>query len=240
MKSSFPIIQSVIENGSLGRMIPINDNECLIIHNSGFGQWLSSDDSEQCSNLEVIGEYAPQYFHLYEVQPKMVEIILQSNPSWNLFLRKRMKGSHNGLDVDVVIPSEFTLIDARELLESQFDKIPQSLYQKFYSNFTLFKEKSRAKVLLNKQNEFCSICYAAAWGDDIAEIDVYTETQYRGLGLGEKVVGSFVNDLKAHSLRANWDCFIDNKGSIALAKKCGFNLNDKYWMLSIFQVDEWV
>jgi RimJ/RimL family protein N-acetyltransferase len=163
--------------------------------------------------------------------------IFNSNPSSNVLLRKRFKGIHQGVVENPQIPEGYILIDASELTSEQFEKIPMELYSKFYNSFESFCERSWAKILLTNQNDFCAFCYAAAWGGDTAEIDVYTETSHRKKGLAELVVSAFVSNLKDYGKIANWDCFLDNFGSRALAKKCGFDLREEYWMISIFKVE---
>jgi RimJ/RimL family protein N-acetyltransferase len=47
---------------------------------------------------------------------------------------------------------------------------------------------------------------------------------------------AFIKSLEDKGKNARWDCFIDNFGSIALAKKCGFELGEDYWFLSIYKI----
>ncbi len=237
MHSTFPIIQSVIEGNSSGKIVRLSDEEILVLHDSGFGQ-IILNASVTLPETGLFGNDLPKYFHLYNIDSAAINGIFNSNPSSNVLLRKRLKGIHQGATGNPQIPVGYHLIDASELTLEQFEKIPLELYDKFYSSFESFRENSWAKILFTNQNDFCACCYAAAWGGDTAEIDVYTETSHRKKGLAECVVSAFVSNLNDHGKIANWDCFLDNFGSRALAKKCGFSLREEYWMVSIFRINE--
>ncbi len=239
MKSTFPIIQSVLEGNTLGKVINLSPQDTLIFHSSGFAELLLTCEMDQIDWVALLGQNVlPQYFHLYDFQPGLIDSILHSSPNWNLLLRKRLKGIHDCEIIPRSLPEQYVMIDARDITEADFNKIPQALYQKFYPDIKSFKEHSWAKILFNQDFEFCAICYAAAWGNATAEIDVYTESQLRGKGFAELVVNAFISELRLHGRCANWDCFLDNFGSVTLAKKCGFNLKQEYWMLSVYKIDE--
>ncbi len=237
MHSTFPIIQSVIEGNSSGKIVRLSGDQILVLHDSGFGQ-IILNANDFLPETGLFGNDLPKYFHLYNIDSLALNGIFSSNPSSNVLLRKRLKGIHLGVAENPQIPFGYNLKDASELTPEQFEKIPTELYSKFYYSFESFRERSWAKILFTNQNEFCACCYAAAWGGDIAEIDVFTETLHRKKGLAELVVSVFVSNLNDHGKIANWDCFLDNFGSRALAKKCGFSLREEYWMVSIFRINE--
>ena len=58
--------------------------------------------------------------------------------------------------------------------------------------------------------------------DGQVEVDVLTQPEYRGKGLGRSVVLAFTARCLESGLKPAWDCFTNNAGSMALARSCGF------------------
>lgn len=55
-----------------------------------------------------------------------------------------------------------------------------------------------------------------------AEIDIVTDSHYRGKGLASIVAEQFIDDCLAAHIQPRWDCDIDNQASINLGTKLGF------------------
>lgn len=55
-----------------------------------------------------------------------------------------------------------------------------------------------------------------------AEIDIVTDSNYRGKGLASIVAEQFINYCLAAQIQPRWDCDVDNQASINLGTKLGF------------------
>ena len=72
------------------------------------------------------------------------------------------------------------------------------------------------------EDEFVSTCNAYHISKKHAEVDVWTNKNYRNKGYATIVVNAFVNRCKNKGLQAQWNADKGNVASIHLAKKCGF------------------
>lgn len=56
-----------------------------------------------------------------------------------------------------------------------------------------------------------------------AEIDITTDSDYRGKGLASMVAEQFLDYCLSHNIQPRWDCDVNNVASINLGNKLGFN-----------------
>lgn len=114
------------------------------------------------------------------------------------------------------------------LIEDKFGVV-----SRFWRNSSDFILKSNAVVVFYG-DEPASICYSAAEANGCMEIDVFTLTEYRNLGLAKLAVIYFVNRCFELSFSPLWDCFINNSGSMMLCKSIGFTaLHEPYPFFTI-------
>jgi RimJ/RimL family protein N-acetyltransferase len=72
------------------------------------------------------------------------------------------------------------------------------------------------------------MCYTAfAWRrhhdiDIDIDIDILTAESHQHKGLGMLVACAFIDHCLKHGLVPNWDCWTNNRPSVALAEKLGF------------------
>ena len=68
--------------------------------------------------------------------------------------------------------------------------------------------------------------YKTDYGDNIASIAIDVHPDYRGQGVGKKLVNDAKKNMdKLKVDRLEWYCEKSNKPSVALAKSCGFNID---------------
>jgi RimJ/RimL family protein N-acetyltransferase len=236
MQSEFPIIQSVIENPHLGYIFPFSGGS-IIQHKSGFCQILPTQAEISKDIIDVISkEVKESYFHFYDVSAELLKSILEQQPNWNIRLRKRKAAIQVGNTEIQTIPEGYTVSSVLQIHPEQIERIPQNIFQSFYNQWEDFKTQSHAQIIWTEDGSFASMCYGAAFGSGLGEVDVFTDEKHRGKGLGECAVQHFIKSLQQEGKTAHWDCFLDNFGSLALAKKCGFEFNKEYWFLSIYKV----
>lgn len=66
-----------------------------------------------------------------------------------------------------------------------------------------------------------------------AEIDIITDSNYRGKGLASVVAEQFIDYCLSENIQPRWDCDVDNSASINLASKLGFINPEKYDVYTI-------
>lgn len=236
MDSKFPIIQSVIDNSENGTTIPFSGGS-IVQHRSGFCQIMANNTAALEEITKIIADKIKEpYLHFYDVSGEWMKNIMDQNPDWNIRLRKRISGVHNTALKTKTLPNGYKMQDVSDLNDLQLQQIPNKLYHAFYSSVSDFKTNSHAKIIWAEDGRFAAMCYAAAFGEGVGEIDVHTEEHHRNKGLGEGAVIAFIKSLQDEGKTARWDCFLDNFGSITLAKKCGFELGQEYWFLSIYKI----
>jgi RimJ/RimL family protein N-acetyltransferase len=124
-------------------------------------------------------------------------------------------GGDAGLDASGVAivhadASHVASIDAAFQVVSRFWRTPDD-----------FAQHARA-VLALVDGQPAALCYAAAVADGKAEIDVLTLPAHRHLGLARSVVRAFNQHCQSQSLLPLWDCFTNNRASMALCQSAGF------------------
>ena len=77
-------------------------------------------------------------------------------------------------------------------------------------------------------NDFVSTCYAAVISDNKAEIDVYTNPNYRKQGFAKKVTEYFLIQCLDKNIEPVWDCYSNNIASVNLAISLGFEKEYSY------------
>ena len=95
-----------------------------------------------------------------------------------------------------------------------------------------FLECGFGYCLLNG-SDIVSVCLSAFMARGEVEIGVSTEQDYRWCGYGSLTAAAMIKYCLDNGLSPNWECFWDNKPSIGLANKLGFeqvgNVPIYYW-----------
>lgn len=124
-----------------------------------------------------------------------------------------------------------------ELRKLTADLLPETeglgpdIASRFWSSAADY-EANGLGVCLIKDKKVVSVCYAAAVVDGLAEVDVVTEPDLRGQGLGYVVAQEFIRECRSRNVAPTWDCFLDNVGSTRLAAKLGFVSTHTYPLYS--------
>ena len=99
--------------------------------------------------------------------------------------------------------------------------IPKEIIKRFWISELDFLKLAHPVVLIYKNN-FASICYSASDFNKNAEIDVFTDPQFRRHKFAEICCQEFIFNILRKGINPNWDAFINNEASINLAGKIGF------------------
>jgi RimJ/RimL family protein N-acetyltransferase len=95
------------------------------------------------------------------------------------------------------------------------------LFSRFWPSEISFNNNSLG-FLIENNSEVVSVCYSCGMYNNIHEIDVFTKETHRDKGLAKIICANFIDYCFKNKLIPNWDCFINNTGSIELSKSLGY------------------
>ena len=106
----------------------------------------------------------------------------------------------------------------------EFDK---QYYDEYWDSVSNFIQNGFGFCVI-ENNQIISEAVSIFRSIDYAEVDIITDSNYRGKGLASIVAVQFIEYCRSHNIQPRWDCDINNNASIQLANKLGFNNPQKY------------
>lgn len=226
---TYPMILAVLEGSQRGQVFAAPDRTAAFVVNGfGFARLIERGDGGPHDNqlaafLAQAGPIRPSYILWYDPPPRW-QARLESFK--NMRVRERLRYDFR--------PERATYVEEREQLPDGFelrildagllckaDKFGLSLDSRFWSSAEDFLTQGMP-VAVVREGEIASLCYAAAVGGGLAEVDVVTDEAFRGAGLGSIAARQFVRGCLRCGITPAWDCFTYNQGSMKLAEKLGF------------------
>jgi len=143
--------------------------------------------------------------------------------SFDLMTYKNRK--RNGIsEYDITIINQNLIEHCLEFDKKYYDEYWDSI-DNFLENGIGFCVKDKERVISEGVSIFKSKNYA--------EIDIITDSNYRGKGLASIVAEQFIDYCLSENIQPCWDCDVDNHASINLASKLGFINPEKYDVYTI-------
>lgn len=240
LRSSFPIVQAVIDGAQQGEIFRSARKDYWVLHKAGFSEvFLNDDDGNELVDFIIENENLPKYFHIYNPPEKLVYVFKTKSETFNVRERDRVqlryKEKQMKIDFLHLLDSQFTL---SEVTDDNFDSLTVfnlDLSYKFWNGKEDFVRNALGVFIKDKHNNPVSLCYAASVADHVGEIDVLTTENYRDKGFAKSVVGSFISNCNNSKIIPNWDCFTDNRPSLALATSLGFTEKRFYSLISVYR-----
>lgn len=125
--------------------------------------------------------------------------------------KKRTSSNKNEYDVAKI--GQLEILHCLEFDSNYYDTYWDST-NNFIQNGIGFCVKDNAQVISESVSIFKSTKFA--------EIDIVTDSNYRGKGLASIVAEQFIDYCLAAHIQPRWDCDVDNRASINLGTKLGF------------------
>ncbi|MEF7493020.1 GNAT family N-acetyltransferase [Lysinibacillus sphaericus] len=100
-------------------------------------------------------------------------------------------------------------------------------YDEYWDSTANFLTNGFGFCLLHKE-QIISEAVSIFTSNEYAEIDIMTDSNFRGQGLASLMATTFINHCLANELKPCWDCDVTNKASIYLGTKLGFTDPLKY------------
>jgi len=110
-------------------------------------------------------------------------------------------------------------------------------YEEYWDSTDNFLEKGFG-FCLQHENKIISEAVSIFKSHQFAEIDIITDSNYRGKGLASFIAEKFIDDCLLKDLKPCWDCDIDNNGSYHLGVKLGFTNPVKYTVFYKSTIDK--
>jgi hypothetical protein len=236
LKTGFPITQAVVDGSQAGSIYHYMDNY-FVIHKSDFCSFIQRNECDRELISLFKQDEIPKYFHIYDVSEGLIETIRKES-EFNYKIRGRMQFSF--LESHPVQIDFLAGFHSEQINDLNFELLAQfnlDLGNRYWRNKTEFINSANGVVIMDNQNRAVGICYAAAIGDNKAEVDVLTIENSRGKGIAKLAVSNFINNCIKQSIIPNWDCFEDNFASVKTAEQFSFRLEKRYKLMSIFKKD---
>lgn len=100
----------------------------------------------------------------------------------------------------------------------EFDK---KYYDEYWGSISNFLENGIGFCVKDKE-KVISEAVSIFKSNDYAEIDIITDSSYRGKGLASIVAEQFIDYCLSKNIQPRWECDVDNSASIKLGSKLGF------------------
>ncbi|KQL37197.1 GNAT family N-acetyltransferase [Psychrobacillus sp. FJAT-21963] len=138
--------------------------------------------------------------------------------SYDLVAYKNRKRSVNS-EYDVTKINQYLIEHCLEFDKKYYEEYWDST-ENFLQNGIGFCVKDGERIIGEVVSIFKSSNYA--------EVDIITDSNYRGKGLASIVAEQFIDYCLSHNIQPRWDCDVDNVASINLGSKLGFNNPKEY------------
>jgi len=107
------------------------------------------------------------------------------------------------------------------------DEFNHTYYDEYWDSTANFLKNGFGFCVVHKE-QIVSEAVSIFKSDDYAEIDIMTDSKFRGQGLASLIAKTFISHCLANQLKPCWDCDVSNTASIQLGTKLGFTDPQKY------------
>ncbi len=203
------------------------DRPNIFIIDNGFIVEAYGDSSVNSYDEDLVSHIKDknQYFHLYLSQPELEQkfehlikdyIVNRTNRLTYRLNKELFKQHANWRDK---IPHGFTLVE--------FDGTCTEFLQKYGKTEDWWNPESNryGRLILDDAiDKVVSECFSVQIMDGVVEVGIYTDEAYWKRGFAYLTAAAFIEYSLQRGLEPNWGCYTRDHGSIALAKKLGFEL----------------
>jgi len=218
-KYQFSFIWSVlsgIQNGKVYVDNKIHPKSIFIRHKFGWSQFIGVENKEFIK--KIINKFKKKKIRLFNTENIVLDFKKkQEGKRIQFFFKKK-------IDIEFNNPK----FKFKKISRKNFFKISKQLNLKLNKNFWTSREnffENSFGYFAELDSKIVSICYSCASYKDSREIDVFTIEKFRGQNLAKYLCFMFIKHCIKKKLKPRWDCYLNNHGSIKLAKSLGFKIN---------------
>lgn len=231
---------SVIHHIIPGRIFVDNNispKTALIVTESGLYRIVGNEENE-CFNRQV-GEF----FLKNLTQSENRFTLCSSSSTWDrnivsligdkILKSKRISFEYNTDKSNLnagwreKIPEGFIIERINKDIIRRCEEFNEEYYIKFWGSVDNFISNGFGYCVLFK-DKVVSACTSIYAGGEYAEIDIFTDKDFRGKGLGGLVSNIFIEHCTENNILPSWDCEINNLSSFKLAERLGFENKGEY------------
>jgi RimJ/RimL family protein N-acetyltransferase len=231
----FPLILSVIQKKQRGWVFvnnPVEPVSAIIVTKSGFMQLVGTEndkgfESDVFEFFKLPNPDLPTYLLWYlpsfQAQKKLDEYIPQ-------YVRRRERVRFvfkNQIENLVQCRPGFSVRFLERDLIQKVEHFNLDIGSRFWSSIDDFLENGIGACVI-KDDEIVSLCYSACIVNNLAEVDVVTQEEYRGMGLAVIAAQNFMSECVRRGITPTWDCFVNNVPSMRLAILLGYTKTVAY------------
>jgi len=234
--SQYPVVNAMLEGNVSGRVFADdidNPKSAFVLTNAGFSYLIGLPqndtfnlglkellDNEIFPEIQATDDSTLIFYPLSDGWETPLKGMLDGRKVLDLFRKQYtfnpVKFAHHA-DQQKQVPAGFQMqfIDQASLERFGVDMFPWESPQAFLDKgfgFWLLKNK-----------EIACECSSVFIGGGAVEINIHTDEKYRLQGLATIATTAFITECLDRHLRPNWECWWDNKPSVSLAQKLGFD-----------------
>jgi RimJ/RimL family protein N-acetyltransferase len=233
----FPLILAVIEQKQPGWVFvdnPTHPASMMVVTKFGFMQFAGTEGfGDSITKLfESPKTYLPSYLLWYS-PPLQIQKILDRVTPEHVRRRERTRFIFKKQIIEnpIECPAGFEVQWLDEELIKKTGRFKLDIGSRFWASTDDFLEHGIGACVM-KDGEIASLCYSACVVNNLAEVDVVTQEEYRGMGLAVVAAQNFMSECMRRGITPTWDCFVNNTASMKLAVKLGFEKKQTYLLYS--------
>lgn len=233
----FPLILAVVQQKQRGWAFvddPIQPASAIVMNNFGFMQFIGAKNfgDDFIEFFKSPKTSLPSYLLWYS-PPRQIQKLLDGFTNEHVRRRQRARFvlTKQIIENPVECPTGFKVRYLDKDLIKKTLRFKLDIDSRFWASTDDFLEHGIGACIM-KASEIISVCYSACVVDNLAEIDVVTLEEYRGMGLAIVAAQNFMSECMRRGLTPTWDCFVNNTASMELAAKLGFEKEQTYFFYS--------
>ncbi|MEI5908231.1 GNAT family N-acetyltransferase [Bacillus spongiae] len=119
------------------------------------------------------------------------------------------------------LSNDYSIQKINQTLMTKSEEFNEPYFQEYWGSVANFM-KSGVGFGLKYHDAIVSECVSIFASTQYAEIDIATQSKFRGRGLAQKIAGKFIEHCLEKKIHPRWDCDVSNGASIKLADRLGF------------------
>ena len=193
----------------------------------------------ESSVTPTVRRYGDSYFNLYCHSPEWQARLANIFKGYRVEPGTRCLHTFRGHPSIVQpLPNNFSLHRIDDSLLTRRDLEEQDWLQAWVTTFWHtkedFLEKGVGYAVLHKDKKVVSLCLSLFVSGRQVEFGTATHPEFQNRGLSTNLASACVQECLNRELEPIWQCWDDNLPSLAVARKAGFVLQQKYTVYKLF------